>query len=52
MVWAFEAARIWIIVFGCALGGWALGFGMGYRRGVNDAIIGSIRKPDHRLSGD
>jgi len=51
VAWALEAAWIWLIVFGCALGGWALGFGMGYRRGVNDAIIGSIRKPDHRLSG-
>jgi hypothetical protein len=46
MVWALEAARIWLVVFGCAAGGWAIGFAMGYRRGVNDALIGSIRKPD------
>jgi len=52
LVWALEVARIWIIVFACAAGGWAIGFAMGYRRGVNDAIIGSIRKPDHRLNGD
>jgi hypothetical protein len=25
---------------------------LGYPRGVNDAINGSIRKPDHRLNGE
>lgn len=52
VVWALEAVRIWLVVFGCAAGGWAIGFAMGYRRGVNDALIGGIRKPDHRLNGD
>jgi hypothetical protein len=47
---ALQAARIWLVVVGCAAGGWAIGFAMGYRRGVNDALIGSIRKPDHRLN--
>ena len=42
MVWALEVARIWLAVFGCAAAGWALGFGMGYRRGVNDAIAHDI----------
>jgi hypothetical protein len=40
MVWALEVARIWLIVFGCAAAAWAVGFGIGYRRGVNDAING------------
>ena len=52
MVWAFEAARICLVVFACAAAGWAVGFGMGYRRGVNDPITGGARKPDHRLEGD
>ena len=30
MAWALEAVRIGLIIFGCVLGGWALGFGMGY----------------------
>jgi hypothetical protein len=51
MVWALEVARICLAVFGCAAAGWAAGFGMGYRRGVNDAI-NSIREPDHRFDGD
>ena len=42
VVWALEAARIWIIVFGCAAGGWAIGFAMGYRRGIRDGITGDI----------
>ena len=52
MVWAFEAARVWLVVLACAAAGWAVGFGMGYRRGVNDAITGGAGKPDHRLEGD
>ena len=52
MVWAFEAARVWLVVFACAAAGWAVGFGMGYRRGVNDAITGGAGKPDHRLEWD
>jgi hypothetical protein len=52
MVWAFEAARICLAIFGYAAAGWAAGFGLGYRREVNDAITGGARKPDHRLEGD
>jgi hypothetical protein len=52
MLWALEAARICLAIFGCAAAGWAVGFGMGYRRGVNDAINGRARKPDRRLDGD
>jgi len=40
MVWALEVARICFAIFGCVAAGWVVGFGMGYRRGVNDAITG------------
>ena len=52
MVWALEIARIWLAVLGCAAAGWAMGFGMGYRRGVNDAIAHDISCADHRISAD
>ena len=52
MVWALEVARICFAIFGCVAAGWVVGFGMGYRRGVNDAITGVAGKPDHRLEGD
>ena len=52
MAWALEAARIFFVVCGCTVCGWALGFGMGYRRGVNDITNGAIGKPDHRLNED
>ena len=52
MVWAVEAARVCIVIFGCAAAGWAVGFGMGYRRGVNDVMTGDIFKADHRVNGD
>ena len=52
MVWALDVARVWLVVFACAAAGWAAGFGMGYRRGVNDAITGAAGKPDHRLEED
>jgi hypothetical protein len=52
VVWALEAARIWLVVLGCAVGGWALGFGMGYRRGATDALIDNLSRLDERVSGD
>ena len=45
MVWAMEAARVCLVVFGCAAGGWAIGFGMGYRRGIRDGITGLAFSP-------
>jgi hypothetical protein len=51
MVWALEVARVCLLVFGCVLGSWALGFGMGYRRGGNDAVSGDILTNDHRVDG-
>ena len=50
VAWALETARIWLMVFGSAVAAWLIGYGIGYRRGVNDAINGSLRKPDRRLS--
>jgi hypothetical protein len=52
MVWAFEVARICLAVFGCMAAGWVAGFGMGYRRGVNDAIAYDIASAEHRLSAE
>ena len=52
VAWALEAARIWLIVFGCAVAAWVVGFGMGYRRGVNDAMTGDIVRADHRINAD
>lgn len=42
---ALEIARI-RLVLGCAVARWAVGFGMGYRRGVNDSIAADIKPED------
>jgi hypothetical protein len=52
MVWALEVARVGLVVFGSAMGGWAIGFGMGYRRGVRGGMTGHIIRPDHRVNAD
>jgi hypothetical protein len=52
MVWALELARICLAIFGLAAAGWAVGFGMGYRRGVNHAMTGDIMDTDHRFKED
>ena len=52
MVWALEVARICLAIFGCVAAGWAVGFGMGYRRGVNDAIAHDIACPEHRVNAE
>ena len=51
LAWALEAARIFFVVCGCAVSRWALGFGMGYRRGVDDATTHDGIKADHRVNG-
>ena len=52
MVWTLEVARIYLAVLGRAAAGWAVGFGMGYRRGVNDAMTGDIIRTDHRVNAE
>ena len=52
VAWVQEAARIGLLIFSCAAGGWALGFGMGYSRGVKDAALDDIIRADHRIGGD
>jgi hypothetical protein len=37
LVWALEVARIFVFLCGCVASGWAVGFGMGYSRGADDA---------------
>jgi NhaP-type Na+/H+ or K+/H+ antiporter len=49
MLWALEAAWVCLIFFSCALGGWALGFVMGYRRGATDAFADKIIRADYRV---
>ena len=52
MVSVLDVVRICLATFGCVAAGWAVGFGMGYRRGVNDAIAHDIACADHRVSAD
>jgi hypothetical protein len=49
---ALEAAWIFFVICGCVTSGWALGFGMGYRRGVNDAVSHDRISADHRIDGN
>jgi hypothetical protein len=52
MVLAIEFARICLVLFGCATGGWAIGFGMGYTRGVNGADGADLPEAHHQVNGD
>ncbi len=52
MVWAFEVARVCLAMLGCVAAGWAVGFGMGYRRGVNDTIAREIGRAEHRVNAE
>jgi hypothetical protein len=52
MVLTMEIARICLVVLCCVAAGWIVGFGMGYRRGVNDAMTGDIVRADHRINTD
>jgi hypothetical protein len=51
--WTLPSGLTWLFIAGCAVVAWLIGYGTGYRRGVNDAINGSsARKPDHQLNED
>ena len=50
--WTIPSGLTWLFIAGCAVAAWVVGYGMGYRRGVNDAVSGSIPKADRRLNGD
>jgi len=39
-----QVVLIWLFVSGCAGAVWIAGYHMGYRRGANDAISGSVHK--------
>ena len=51
--WTLPSGLTWLFIAGCAVATWLIGYGTGYRRGVNDALNGnSVRKPDHQLNED
>jgi hypothetical protein len=52
LAWALEAARVFFVVCGCVVCGWAVVFGMGYRRGANDAATHDGIGADHRPHRD
>ena len=52
MVWTIPSGLTWLLIAGCAIAAWVVGYGMGYRRGVRDAITGSIPNTDHRFNGE
>ena len=49
IAWTMPSGLTWLFIAACAVAVWVAGYGMGYRRGVKDAINGSTGKPDHRL---
>ena len=52
LVSAIELARICLVLLGCVAVGWAAGFGMGYRSGVNAGLMGVIFKAGHRINAE
>jgi hypothetical protein len=42
----------WLVFLGCAVSAWLIGYGMGYLRGVREAITANVRSSDVGFSGD
>jgi hypothetical protein len=49
MAWIMPSGLTWLFIAACAVTAWVIGYGLGYRRGVSDAINGGVGKPDHRV---
>ena len=49
MAWTMPSGLTWLFIVACAVAGWLAGFGMGYRRGVNDEISAVTHKPGSSL---
>jgi len=52
MVWTIPSGLTWLLIAGCALAAWVVGYGMGYRRGVKDAITGDGIKAKRRVNAE
>ena len=52
MVWTIPSGLTWLLIAGCAIAAWVVGYGMGYRRGVKDAITGGGIKAKHRINAE
>jgi hypothetical protein len=51
VAWAY-IALIWLFVSASTIVTWLVGYGMGYRRGVLDAVTDDIPNGDHRFNGE
>jgi len=50
MSWAIQAVLIWVLVSGGGAVLWIAGYRMGYQKGTDDAIDGSLDKTDRRVN--
>jgi hypothetical protein len=44
--WIIKPGLIWLFILGCAVAAWVLGYGIGYRRGIRDAMTDRLPKAD------
>ncbi len=47
-----HTAFFWFLISGDATAAWLVGYGMGYQRGVRDAITDNVPNRDRRLNGE
>jgi len=45
MAWTIPTGLTWLFVAGCAIAAWVGGYGVGYRRGVKDAMNSNTPGP-------
>jgi hypothetical protein len=51
-VWTIPSGLTCLFIAGSAVAAWVIGYGMGYRRGVNDTIRDKFLETDHRVNGE
>jgi hypothetical protein len=52
IAWTVPSGLTWLFIAACAVAVWVVGYGMGYRRGVKDAMSSINPSAEQQINGN
>jgi hypothetical protein len=52
IAWTKPSGLTWLFIAACAVAAWVIGYGLGYRRGIKDAMSGINPSAEQRINGN